>query len=1402
MIVGKMLSRAFPPIQSLLLMLICFTTTGCRHDSSVAVITKSPKEEPAGRPFIMPQQAKFHQEQLDNTRGLSNSSVNCIFRDSQNLMWIGTWDGLNRYDGSTFRIFRPEPDNKNSLSNQVVLKVGEDGLGDMWILTMHGINRYNKANDTFTHYYFSRANTPPVSESEFNMALDPEGQVFCTVRDWGLSFYSGNSFKKVTGKAIRNGNVRKMEFLSAGRLLLLYEDNRLEVANLEKDAAGTWSVKSFSGAGTGIRSFEVLPEGLIATVATNGNATLLNTNSGNRISLASGGETIYGWLPGAVAIGTKSGFLLSGTAGQQMHLPWTKFLENHKVTTITKGAEDVIWCGTDGDGIIKIYPLKKAFNLVSKNQIPELDGGITRAFLKDSGSFWVATKGKGLLRVKDDFYISSAPPGVLGHFDENNSPLHNSVYSLAQLQRNTLLIGTDGPGITLYDGATERFISWKEIEDSRTSPNFRSVYAIYVDEKGIIWLGTNGYGLIRLELQRTASGFRIVSCRQYLAGGNTGSLSSNIIFSIVPKDQDHLWVGTRLGGLNLLDTRSGTFTSFKNNSAEPGSLANNDILSMAIDSKQRLWIGTSFGLSMLSEVQGDTAKFINYTVKEGLPNNTIHGIVPAGNSTLWLSTNMGLSQYNWDERRFTNYTRSEGLQNNEFADGAVYCDRATGTIFMGGIKGFNYFVPEQIQESPVLPDLFIDRISGHNQAVPYYQNLVIPPNATQHPSLVLKHNQNFFDIYLSTLTYINTEKCQYAYQLKGFDKSWNTIDNRKIISFTNVPQGNYSLLLKWSNSDGVWTPPVHAIDIRISPVWWQSNLAIIIYVVLGVLFLLFVRSYYLKKQSLAQTLLIRQKEEELHENRLSFFTNIAHEFLTPLTLIVGPAQKMAESTAPDARSRKHLHMIQRNASRLLFLTQQLLEFRKAEYDYLENTVHRFDLVNLVEQIAELFDDWALDKNITYEIDIPASLNGWYDKDKVEKIIFNLMSNAFKYTPAKGSIRVSFRVEPGDVKRLNITISNSGEGIPEQKLESLFDRFFLADAGTAADTETFRTGIGLAYIKKLVTVLRGEIKVSSKPGEQTVFTVLLPCSRSAFTDNEINTDSATVLVSKHLKNIVEEAPGQPLANPEKIAALEAAEDTRHTVLVVEDEKDVQEYLCDLLSGSYRLMTAANGAEALELIERHLPDIIVSDVMMPVMDGVDLCKNVKTNLRTCHIPFIMLTAKSSVQHRIEGLEVGANSYIPKPFYPDHLLVRIQKLLEEKELILKHFTQDTFIQEPTATAGKDEKAFTKQVVELIRNNLENEKLDSNFLEQHLGISESQFYRKVKELFGMAPGDLIRTLRLKYAAELLRRNELTVSEVCYKSGFNNRSYFYREFKKVYDTTPKSYQLNYKSKQDKFVNN
>lgn len=1339
-------------------------------------------------------------EQLDNSSGISHSSVNIAFQDSNNLLWLGTWDGLNRYDGRTFKVFRPELNNDLSLSNQVILKVTEDGDGNIWVLTLQGINRYDSQTGHFDRYHFSHKNRGAMTDMEFNMALSPDKRLFAYAKEWGIGVFDGEDFQKIWEDGLLGSPIVQMKFLDKEKLLVLDVSGQLTMLQLQ-EVSGVFRVEDHSLYLDQIDDFGILSNGNIVLVDFEGNSFIYGMGNGNLHKLPIGKPvSIVGNVGEGVVVSTGIDHYLV-TLDKELVVPkWLEMLKGHQLTSVFHGAEGIYWATTDGKGVFKVYPRSKSFHGISSRQVPDFEGTIVRSFLQVPGhSLWVGTKGKGVFRFSPNLLDTATPKFDYQNLNQDNSSLDNAVYSLFLAKDSLLLMGTDGSGISFFDLEKDRLIAWEDVKGLRKATRFKSVYALYQDKDGYIWVGTSGYGLIRLGIERTDNGVRLASFDQYMGNtGNSGEISSNIIFSIVPKDDHFLWVGTRLGGLNLFDKEKGTFQVFRHEEGNPKSLSNDDILSMHKTDNGNLWIGTSFGLNLYK----GNGEFIHYTVKDGLPSNTIHGITSDAMGNLWVSTNYGLSKWDVEQQVFYNYTKEEGLQDNEFGDGAAYS--GTDHIFMGGRKGFNYFVPEDINVSERVPNLFINQIIGQDGSEPYYRNLVIAPTAESAPIIKLKHDQNFLNIEFSALTFINNNKCRYAYQLKRFDPEWKDIGTRTNLSFTNIPSGEYSLWLKWTNGDGVWSAPVEAARLEIVPIFWRSGLAWSLYILLFALFILFILGYYQKKQSLQRSILIRRQEEKIHENKLDFFTNVAHELQTPLTLMVAPIQRLGETVQFDARSRKYFDMVKKNTERLLYLTHQILEFRKAEDGHLRIEKEYFDLVTLLDQIAELFDEMALRKNIDYNVKWSQGLLGWYDKDILEKIVFNLLSNAFKYTPVHGKIDmvVGVRDRKG-FKNLELRISNSGDGIPKDKLHLIFEKFYFLERDREVGTNMSRTGLGLAYTKKLVELLDGHISVESNPNTATTFQVELPCGPSGKVSS--NMVAKSIVISPELREMADQGK-----ETEETKFLNRKLDTldrfngkeKKYLLVVEDDPEVQDLLEELLGEQYDMGIAEHGGEALDKIRTREPDLIISDVMMPVMDGVELCKQVKENLDTCHIPIILLTAKDSIKNKLEGIESGANDYISKPFRPDYLLLRIQKLLEEREHIEKHFSQGSTFEDllGLATTEKD-RVFMEELIAFVTQNLDSEKLQSGALAQEMGVSVTQLYRKTKELLGFSPGDLIRTLRLRHAAELLQKTDLTVSEVCFRSGFNNRSYFHREFKKMYQMTPKDYQLSHKKPIENHLN-
>lgn len=1327
--------------------------------------------------------------QITNSNGLSNSSVNKIFQDSDDLIWVGTWDGLNLYNGSDFVVFHPELNNPNCISNQVILDITEDWQGGIWINTHHGINRYDKRSNTFTRFYFSRKNLSPTSEYEFHLARDSSGIIFCAAKDWGIG-YAQNDSIHLLYRLIKNKQVKKMAFLPPQALMVQYVSGELEELVLEYSENKTVSLKRVNPVFQGVSDFTIdFDAGLLLLLNNQRLCRYSVRDKHVRGTVLEGVDRILGKTKEGVLVRMDAENRLLNPANNAKPPSWLESVKNKKISTVYEGKEQITWIGTDGEGLFKIYPQNKVFGLCSNAEIPALDGGIVRTFCETpDGSLWIGTKGNGLLRLEKDCYLKRNLSYQTYH--AGNSHLNNAVFSLFYGQDQILYIGTDD-ALALFDLKREKLVYWDELEGRPVSDVFKSTYAIFQDQDSVVWLGTNGYGLIRFKLQRRGTKMILSDYKRYLAEETDyGSISSNIIFSIVPENDSLLWLGTRLGGLNLFNKKNGRSITFHADEANPLSLSNNDILCLHKDNQNSLWIGTSLGLNKLisDDLTGKVA-FKHYTIPDGLPNNTIHGIVNDREGNLWISTNYGLSRFTPSTGQFRNYSEFDGLQNNEFADGACYDNPENGMIFMGGINGFNYFDPSAIEQYAYKPSLMIAEIREQYQNKSVF-NLSIIDQQTGYPSeIVLRHNQNFFNIKMAVLSYINTEKCQYAYKLNNFDQDWNYIQTRREISFTNVPPGEYELWLKWTNCDGVWSNEVQAVNFRIRPIFWRSGYAMALYS-LFVFFLALLIFNYLKKRSLLrQNQLLLQKEDEIHQTRLTFFTNIAHELQTPLTLIVGPIQKLVDSAGMSREDQKFIKMIQRNTNRLLFLIQQLLEFRKAENLALEIKREHFNIIDLVEQISELFDELAIQKKIEYRIESPHEVTGWFDQDKIEKILFNLLSNAFKYTPDGG--KIILQIGTLEEEKVGISVINTGKGIPKEKLSRLFERFFITGDNENTEPDKFRTGIGLAYTKSLVNALNGTLEVKSIENELTTFRIVIP-----FGSRETNKPGkkiTEVTLSGRWQNILPEygAPGGMV--PEKIRKIEAFENGLKKILIAEDEPEIHDLLNELLKEKYRLIMVNNGIEALQTVEKEMPDLIISDVMMPVMDGIEFCRKIKTDLNFCHIPVILLTAKSSVIHRIEGLESGANSYIPKPFYPKHLEVRIEKLLEERERIALHFSKDSDMNDISGLPIEDEdKSFIDKVIKIITQHIDDPDLQAGFLEKELGMSSTNFYRKLKQISGLAPGDMIRTVRLKHAAELLRQTSMNVTEIFYRSGFNNRSYFYREFQKMYQLPPKQYQLKY----------
>ncbi len=1343
--------------------------------------------------------ASFFVQHYDNRNGLSNSSINAIFKDASNLLWVATWDGLNMYDGSIFHVFNYNKENDfKSIGCNVIQQVAEDRKGNVWITTIEGITRYEKQTGKFYNYFYNQHKQSSVSEQEYTLAIDTAGQVYCFNQRNGLSLYDAKTdtfhscFLPGPGPGIR-----KLTFDRTNRLWIVNSKGRLSVYTghdtqfkelrtyPDQGVVNFFYINHqvfFSNSDNqllGIQSSTLEPQKIMQLKTAL--SSLIYYNHHYILAWASKGYDVYD-------VDFQPSSFLKQEAEQ---------MQNIKITAWALGNEDILWYGTDGNGIIKIYPKTKSFGT-----IPTSDNGLpynksVRSFCEAGGNLWVGTKGSGIISF-ENFWSDTTDLNRKKYFSAPAELDNNAVYALKKGNDGLIYIGTDGKGIGVYDLKTRQFYKWSAIGGHDAYPEFGSVYAIKQDADHSLWLGTSGYGLVHLKLNKDRSGqLSVAFLKQFTYNNSSAGPANDIIYSLAEDGDHYLWVGCRYGGLNLFNKTTGVFKTFKAFTYE-GSLSNNDVLSLYKDSHNRLWIGTSYGLNWISTA--DVAKqeplFQKLTTAEGLPNNTIHSIEEDDKGQIWVSTNKGLAMVSQTDLKISYYQQQDGLQSNEFCDGAVWKD-LSGKLFFGGTYGFNHFQPLNIRKSVWQPDLLLSGISVGGKTMSENGFTVINSLENKPADFSISRRHNFFELDIKAISFSNAEKCEYAYYLDGYDKVWHYAGTNGKIIYSNIDPGSYCLKIKWSNGDGLWTNDTTLMNLHVKQYPWLTGWAYAGYMLLllgvGYVFYRNRKNKMEIKHQLEVEHIRREKEEEMHQNRLVFFTNIAHELQTPLTLIMGSAERsLHKLSGKEGRDNAHfLSLIHQQASRLTYLVHQLLEFRKVEAGFYKNRFSCLNISALLQNLAKSFIPLSEQNKMEYEINIAPGITGWVDKDKIEKIIFNLLSNAFKYSGKNEQVIFSTE-ENSATGQLEITVVNSGTQLPQGNLERMFEKFYATTPNTA-DSGNFGTGIGLAFTRQLVTLLNGSISASNE-NERIHFKVCLPLIEKQ--PDCVQADNNTA-ISHHPSRLYQtitaySGPVQMASAVEnnKQSIIDHLQDNkRKRILIVEDEPGIRFLLNDILKEEYIIYEAEDGKEALELIEKITPDLVISDVMMPNMNGLELCNTMKNTPATCQIPFIILSSRASEDHHMEGYESGADAYIAKPFQTAHLKLRVRKLLEYRQKLLELFSGDKAPEKLVdADLPKGDKEFLLKLIQVIEQNIGEPELNSLFLEKALNMSRMQLYRKLKMMSGMTTSEFIKHVRLKKAASLLVSTNLSVTEIFYQTGFNSQSYFFRQFKKQYNCAPNEY--------------
>lgn len=1347
-------------------------------------------------------------KRLTVDEGLSNNNVLALTQDRQGFIWIGTNDGLNRYDGYDFTTFRHDARDSTTLSNNGVSALLLDYQGRLWVGATEGVNLFDPDTGSFTAYTLRGEAGESVSRRITALFEDRSHRIWVgTTR--GLYLFDPNRHEftrygyEATSASDFRGDLYRLNYVTA-----IYEDRigRIWIGtsgglNLLDSARGIFSrfetsagamvedeVRDMAEDSDGNLWVATVRDGLYRLDAAALQFTRYARVAGDPSSLPSNSVRALQWFRGRLVVGTSEGLAVFNQARETFTTFTTVYgdetsLSFPSVRCILEDDQGNLWIGT-WEGLNYFDRYSSHFVHVRRN--PEdprgLSDNLISSFAEDaSGGVWVGTERGGLNYVSPDRRSTRTYRHESG---ATSTPSVDNVKALLVDSRGTLWLGTHDGGLNRYDRRTGRFDYFRHDPSDSTSLSGDRVYAIYEDRLGDLWIGTNKTGLNRFD-RETGRFIR------YTVNSGPGSISSNEVNAIHEDRLGNLWVGTAQG-LNLMDRRSGTFTHFLPRRDDTASLIDPTIRTIFEDSRGRLWVGTSGGLELFDRRH---ESFTHYTVRDGLPNDAINCILEDADNNLWVSTNQGLSRFDPQSRTFRNFDVRDGVQSSQFNMNACMA-ASDGQLYFGGVNGFSRFHPASIAVNPLEPPVYITGFNLFNQ--PITASMAGSPLArdiSETEEITLRHDQNVLSFEYVALNYAVSARNQYAYILEGFDEEWNYVGTRRSATYTNLPPGRYTFRVKASNNDGLWNEQGAMLKIHVLPPMWRTWWAYLSYVLIlgatGYGAYRYSLNVLRLKNRLALEQIRRKTDDDLHAAKMQFFTNISHEFRTPLTLIVGPLQELLDAHDVDSKSRENLSFIKRNADRLLRLVNQLMDFRKLETNHMRLEVARTNIVAFIREIALNFDEFARHAGIRFSV--RTDYDGvyvWFDRDKLETVFVNLLSNAFKFTPDGGEISVEIRLSgptphahegerSSDVGRVHVTVRDTGVGMSKDDLDHIFERFYQARPRVRNGT-----GIGVTLARGIVEIHGGTMTVESRKGQGTSFTVTLPLGREHLADAEVASSSH-----------VPERPAIPVE-------LEEAESTGDgsssepvgpadmpLVLLIDDHDDMRAYVRNcLLAENYRVREAANGLEGFRTAVEVFPDLVVCDVMMPEMDGIELCRKLKEDLRTSHIPVIMLTARSGSNDEIEGLETGADDYITKPFESRLLLARVHNLIDQRRKLRERFSLGVPIKPVGDARDTRDDAFLRKVLDILEEQHGDSDLTVEALSQEVGMSRVYLHKKLKALTDHTPSELIRTVRLKHASRLLLEGELTVSEIGYRVGFNSPSHFATSFKRQFGQSPTDY--------------
>ncbi len=1361
-------------------------------------------------------------EHLTVVEGLPENSVWSMLQDHLGFLWFGTQNGLAKYDGYTYTIYKPDPDDPHSLSDQRIYAIHEDAAGDLWIGTVQGgLNHFDRETERFTRYLHDPDDPTSLGHNTvFAILEDKEGTLWLSTMGGGLNRYDPDEPGRFTRYRYDPDDPYGLR-----------DDS---VHGLWEDDEGMLWVGTHDG---GLHRFDPATEMFTVYQHDDEDPYSLSHNDVN---------TIYQDREGTFWVGTAGGLNRfdpdTGRFTAYHHDPENpNSLSHDYILQILEDREGVLWVGVRGNDVRGgLNRFDRATGAVTRYEFDgddpsSLGGNNVMSLYEDrQGALWVGTWGGGvskLDRTVDKFPYYAHEPG------HPNSLSTNQVLALHEDRAGILWIGTWGGGLTRLDRATNTFTHYKHDPTDPNSPRGNEIMAIHEDREGFLWLGSwNGLDRFDPRAERFT---------HYLDDPD----DAPEVTTIYEDREGVLWLGTWMNGVKRYDRAANTFTAYKYDPADSTSLSDDRVGAIFEDEMGTLWFATgdgklnwfdpmmeTFGAETLmggqlrvrsfarseampgkywlgTNLQGlhlydfETDTSEAFTEKDGLPHDTILGLLEDDQGYVWVGTARGLSKFDPRTKTFRTYHLADRLQGNKLMTMPVHKGR-DGTFFFGGSIGFIAFHPERVTDNPYVPPVVLTDFKLFTESVSAGEDSPLKAHVSVAEEIRLAHWQNDISFTFAALNYQASEQNRYAYQLENYkDDEWRYAGAGRTATYTNLAPGEYVFRAIGSNNSDVWNDEGASIRLVITPPWWKTLWAYALFLVLGTagLFgLIRWRVRYLERRANKLEAMVSQrtaevvqqkatieaqaqKLQELDRLKSRFFANISHEFRTPLLLILGPLQDALGGVygSVNAVLRKQIEMMQRSGFRLLRLINQLLDLSKLESGNMRLQARRANLVPFLKGIVLSFSSMAERKHITFELHTEQErLDLYFDPDKLEKVFYNLLSNAFKFTPKHGAISVHVGAVVGE-DQVEIRVRDTGRGIAPDALPFIFDRFHQVDASTARENEG--TGIGLALARELVLLHGGTITAESTPGQGSTFIICIPFSgeKEIGEDEAVQGDGVAIGAYREisLRALQEIESDGGFADVELPSALPAE---APTILLVEDNPDVRAYVKTHLARHYHLDEAADGAEGLEKARLRKPDLVISDVMMPRMDGYALCRAIKTDPDLNHIPVILLTAKAGEESKVEGLETGADDYIYKPFSADELLVRAENLIEIRRLLRQRFSREVVAVQPSKiTVTSADAAFLEQVQVAVEGRMANSNFGAEWLADEVGLSPRQLRRKLKELTNLSTAGYIRSMRLQRAAQLLEEQAGNVSEVAYAVGFQDPKHFSKLFRQVFGMAP-----------------